>query len=422
MVQLSSNILTLASAPRHSLTLHLPQHLQPRHSHRSAPGLSSDDDSDSEIENFTSPCKKKPSLLWPTSHSNQFQNPNHLKGSLQEPSARKGKDIWSSMLTEDNLTFGVKEMVADKIIDNSRDVESYDYTRAELDPRKRNEVEEELVEEEEEGQEEVDLETFGMEAKPKIDMKSRLGRISKESLSSGSDGDEKRSHGEGRGRKGNRKEKGSHRKRTHSTRKMQTKELSGRLGARSYDASKDRSHIKVSADDSCDKVAAEIMQLLGEPEEQRTLFTDLVQAVGCQRALEILYMTEDLEEAGGIMTLVTLASDCEFKCDRCCLFKNGYRRRTPGGIFLMLIKDTTVENKEKVDAVFLAQRRQHWQKIKAERKKCKKQDRLKNEVENGDEMQVQETLLPVLADKKDVIQPNVFLAENSEEMVEAFGV
>ena len=48
-----------------------------------------------------------------------------------------------------------------------------------------------------------------------------------------------------------------------------------RLSKRTYDHEKDRSHIRVTANDDADDVAQELVRVLGEPEHMKDMFGNL---------------------------------------------------------------------------------------------------------------------------------------------------
>jgi hypothetical protein len=73
-------------------------------------------------------------------------------------------------------------------------------------------------------------------------------------------------------------------------------------------------------------VTQEIAQALGEPNSG--LIRRVVEAIGAARAMELLIQAQDVEAAGGLMT------------------SDGSRRRTPGGVFFHLVRQsaTPAEN------------------------------------------------------------------------------
>lgn len=272
----------LLQVDRTKLTLQMPRQAPlSAFSHRgSAPVLSSDEDSDSEVENFNSPCKKKPNLSWPSTHHSTFQNPNLDNGVLREP-PKKGKNIWGAMLTEESLASEVKDITTGKKIDRTRDVESYDYTRAEMDHRRTLEPEDDMFdvdseEDEEETQGLEDVETFGMAPVKKVDIRARLG--CREVKDREKEDKRKERKVDVKERLGCKRPQGQRlsRKRTFKTRQMQSVEIKDRLGVRSFDPNKDRSHVQVTVEDSVQKVAEELMRILGEPVEQLQLFCESI--------------------------------------------------------------------------------------------------------------------------------------------------
>ena len=316
----------LTEEPQTSLSLQIPQyasvpapHMLHRGTKPSAYPSSEEDDSESEIENFTSPCKKKPSLYWPKpSEDTDFQNP--VLVSRNATSQSKGKrlnNVWGSVITEQSLS-AVVSGVSTKKVESFRDVESYDYTRAQLDKRLEEEedaeskTDDEHKAEVEKEKDLVDIETFGMDTvKPRVrKIKDRLGRRAvdesegadgyssddksssdqsdtstanqhrrhntKDRMSSNSQSSSNKSIKERLGcRNQDRQEERYGRKRPYMSKEKQYQQIKERLGVRSYDASKERSHIKADMMDPVEVVVEEIMRVLGEPAEQTQLFSEL---------------------------------------------------------------------------------------------------------------------------------------------------
>lgn len=85
--------------------------------------------------------------------------------------------------------------------------------------------------------------------------------------------------------------------------------------------------------DSAEKNAArKIVKILGEPKQY--LIYRVVKYIGIEKAMELLKMTEDIEENGGL------------------LIKNQQRRRTPGGVYFQLLKGDKHIEKATVDKIF----------------------------------------------------------------------
>ncbi|CAH1797096.1 unnamed protein product [Owenia fusiformis] len=109
-----------------------------------------------------------------------------------------------------------------------------------------------------------------------------------------------------------------------------------RLGQRTYDKHKPRDHLKATPEDPIEKVLEVILQRLDEKNEE--LFTNIMNCVGSKKALELLYLTEDVEESGGMMIM------------------NGQRRRTPGGVYIQLLKSDKSVTKEMLDEIFACEK------------------------------------------------------------------
>lgn len=101
-----------------------------------------------------------------------------------------------------------------------------------------------------------------------------------------------------------------------------SQEIGERLGPLvSFDESKPRSHIRVSEIDTDDAVVKEIARVLDEPKDDVIrnkkkiknfflifyfLIERCVKILGKKKSLELLYATEDIENAGGMPTTVQL--------------------------------------------------------------------------------------------------------------------
>lgn len=112
-------------------------------------------------------------------------------------------------------------------------------------------------------------------------------------------------------------------------RKLPVKE---RLGPRQHDKRKARHHYMVTESDPVDVVAEAVADKLQEPKVD--LILKVVRTMGRKKTLELAYITEDIEESGGM------------------LINNGSRRRTPGGIFFQMLKSDSSFSKDKMKAIF----------------------------------------------------------------------
>ncbi|KAG7497771.1 hypothetical protein JOB18_043788 [Solea senegalensis] len=114
-----------------------------------------------------------------------------------------------------------------------------------------------------------------------------------------------------------------------------------RLGPRAEMDIKGR--YEITEDDSEDKVADEIAYRLQESKME--LIERVVKVIGTKKAIELLGETATLEESGGVYTM------------------DGSRRRTPGGVYLNLLKNTPSITKSQVRKIFMEES-QKDQKVK----------------------------------------------------------
>ncbi|XP_040885607.1 phosphorylated adapter RNA export protein [Toxotes jaculatrix] len=127
-------------------------------------------------------------------------------------------------------------------------------------------------------------------------------------------------------------------------RKRPTKE---RLGPRAEMDIKGR--YEITEDDPEDKVADEIAHRLQEP--KKDLIERVVKAVGKKKAIELLGETATLEENGGVYTM------------------DGSRRRTPGGVYLNLLKNTPSITKAQIRQIFFEEQQKEQKSKKAAQKR-----------------------------------------------------
>ncbi|ESO86720.1 hypothetical protein LOTGIDRAFT_235308 [Lottia gigantea] len=183
---------------------------------------------------------------------------------------RAGNNIWGAVIQEQTLTqdihgFGVDK---DEELNCDRNVESYDYTKSHIDSRPHLEP---------------DLVAVGSSANDDpfggvVDLEPNEGA------------------------------QGLKRKRP----------ARNRVGKRTFDKDKCRDHIGVTSEDSVPQIVNAMVKQLNEPKVE--LITRVVETLGKKKSLELLYLTEDIEESGGMYVM------------------NGERRRTPGGVFFQLLK------------------------------------------------------------------------------------
>ncbi|XP_054480799.1 phosphorylated adapter RNA export protein [Anoplopoma fimbria] len=120
-----------------------------------------------------------------------------------------------------------------------------------------------------------------------------------------------------------------------------------RLGPRAEMDIKGR--YEITEDDSEDKVTDEIAHRLREP--KKDLIERIVTIIGKKKAIELLGETATLEESGGVYTM------------------DGSRRRTPGGVYLNLLKNTPSISKSQVRKIFFEEQQKDCKSKKAAQKR-----------------------------------------------------
>lgn len=106
---------------------------------------------------------------------------------------------------------------------------------------------------------------------------------------------------------------------------------------------------EITEDDPEEKVADEIAHRLQEPKIE--LIERIVAVIGTKKAIELLGETATLEESGGVYTM------------------DGSRRRTPGGVYLNLLKNTPSISKAQVKKIFLEEQQKECKTKKAAQKR-----------------------------------------------------
>lgn len=120
-----------------------------------------------------------------------------------------------------------------------------------------------------------------------------------------------------------------------------------RLGPRAEMDVKGR--YEITEVDPEDKVIDEIAYRLQEPKKE--LIARVVKVVGKKKALELLGETATLEESGGVYTM------------------DGSRRRTPGGVYLNLLKNTPSITKAQIKQIFFEEQVKEYKSKKAAQKR-----------------------------------------------------
>ncbi|KAL5004113.1 hypothetical protein ScPMuIL_017569 [Solemya velum] len=265
--------------------------------------------------------------------------------------SRRTNNIWGSVLTEQTLTQDLVG-VGVNTFERERSVESYDYTRAQEDTRPflADKV----------ADTEVPHDPFE--------------QVLQETAS------------EERGRK-------------------RKKPVKDRIGQRTYDKTKSRHHIGVTEEDSEPAIVNAISNVLDEP--KIALIDNVVKVVGKKKALELLYLTEDVEETGGMMTM------------------DGYRRRTPGGVYIQLLKTDKDISRKQRNKIFAEDRKEY----NRERKKAKRQPYNRNTYEDherspspmsndGKDIKSDDIAEVIIQVKKEQMEKPLNEDENMEDCIE----
>ncbi|KAM6895326.1 phosphorylated adapter RNA export protein [Xenentodon cancila] len=120
-----------------------------------------------------------------------------------------------------------------------------------------------------------------------------------------------------------------------------------RLGTRAEMDFKGR--YDITEDDPDDKIVCEIAYRLQEPKKE--LIERVVKVVGKKKAIELLGETATLEENGGVYTM------------------DGSRRRTPGGVYLNLLKNTPSITRKQIRQIFFDEQQKDQKSKKAAQKR-----------------------------------------------------
>ncbi|VDL97697.1 unnamed protein product, partial [Schistocephalus solidus] len=133
------------------------------------------------------------------------------------------------------------------------------------------------------------------------------------------------------------------------------KSAKDRLSAREYDKSIPRTHLGVDFSSSAPEVVEAIAKCLSE--NKIDIIDRVVETLGTKRALCFCYLAEDIENRGGFFVA------------------DGSRRRTPGGVFLTLIRRSNEVTKEEKKAIFKETDQEKLQRkklLKAEKRRLKR--------------------------------------------------
>ncbi|XP_041833656.1 phosphorylated adapter RNA export protein [Melanotaenia boesemani] len=270
---------------------------------------SSNSDSDSSDDEATVWRRKRQKVTnapQPTAcNSLRGPTPMHATGA---PGSRKVNNIWGSVVQEqcqDAVTAELGIFGMEGVDMSSRNVETYNFVLARKMMEKDREMEKQSQQVKEEG--EVSM----LDAELEDYMKNR-------GLEDRSGGDAKR--------------KRPVKERLSTVAEMDVK---GRY--------------EITEDDPDESVSDEIAYRLKETKKE--LIERVVKVIGKKKAIELLGETATLEEAGGVYTM------------------DGSRRRTPGGVYLNLIKNTPSITKTQIKKIFFEEQLKENKSRKAAQKR-----------------------------------------------------
>lgn len=130
----------------------------------------------------------------------------------------------------------------------------------------------------------------------------------------------------------------------HLKRKRPMKERLGEKEEMDY-----KGRYEITEADPEDKVADEIAHRLREP--KKDLIERVVKTIGTKKAIELLIETAEVEQNGGLFVV------------------NGTRRRTPGGVYLNLLKSTPSITSDQVKEIFYVENQKECESKKAAKKR-----------------------------------------------------
>ncbi|KAF5307177.1 hypothetical protein FQR65_LT00693 [Abscondita terminalis] len=123
--------------------------------------------------------------------------------------------------------------------------------------------------------------------------------------------------------------------------------------------------VHVTVENSDDEIAKDIANKLCE--EKEDLIRTIVVTAGKAKALELFKETQRIEKGGGMMIMVYILMS-SYSLSIFCLFQNQSRRRTPGGVFLFLVKHDNNLTREQMMTIFNEERAKYKQEVRLKRK------------------------------------------------------
>uniref|UniRef100_A0A2K5CQF0 Phosphorylated adapter RNA export protein n=1 Tax=Aotus nancymaae TaxID=37293 RepID=A0A2K5CQF0_AOTNA len=130
----------------------------------------------------------------------------------------------------------------------------------------------------------------------------------------------------------------------HLKRKRPVKDRLGNRPEMNY-----KGRYEITEEDFQEKVADEISFRLQEP--KKDLIARVVRIIGNKKAIKLLIETAEVEQNGGLFIM------------------NGSQRRTPGGVFLNLLKNTPSISEEQIKDIFYIENQKEYENKKAARKR-----------------------------------------------------
>lgn len=105
----------------------------------------------------------------------------------------------------------------------------------------------------------------------------------------------------------------------------------------------------------------------------------ILQVVGRAKALEVFKETQRIEAEGGMMIMVWLKSlEIGNLLIFSHVFQNQTRRRTPGGVFLFLVRHDSGLTREQLGKIFDEEKQKYKEVMKIKKKKKHNQMKMKN--------------------------------------------